>query len=230
MISLLTFPQGFGQFSVSSFCVKAALLLHHSGLQWQRRDLKDPRKMPYGKLPAIQVNGDIIPDTAGIQSYLEDAGIDFQTGLSKQQRAQTRLFVALAEDNFYFHMMLDRWGNDTVWPIIREEYFDSVPKLLRKIVTDKLRKDVIRGMNTQGLGRFDTSERALRIAPDLAAVATLLADQPYLFGDRPTLADFSMGPVLAGIAETPCNTELGNLVRDNPVLLEYAKRVCLPLA
>ena len=229
MITLLTFPSGFEQFSVSSFCVKAALLLNHSGLEWQRCDMKDPRKMPFGKLPAIEVGDRIIADTAGIQSYLEERRIDFQIGLTQKERAQTRSLVALAEDNFYFHMMLDRWGNDDVWPIIREEYFDEVPRLIRKIVTNKIRKDLLHGMTAQGLARFSIDQRAERVAPDLAAIATLLKNTPYLFGDKPTLADFAMGPVLAGIATTPSDTPLRQLVTDNEVLQAYANRVCDPL-
>ncbi len=43
MLMLYTFPAGFGQFSLSPFCVKAAALLKLSGLDWARRDLDDPR-------------------------------------------------------------------------------------------------------------------------------------------------------------------------------------------
>ena len=50
MLTLVTYPAGLGAFSLSPFCVKAALLLQTSGQPWQRRDSVDPRKTPHGKL------------------------------------------------------------------------------------------------------------------------------------------------------------------------------------
>ncbi len=55
MLTLLTFPAGFGDFSPSPFCTKAAYLLQMSGQTWQRRDISDRRKTPMGKLPELKL-------------------------------------------------------------------------------------------------------------------------------------------------------------------------------
>ena len=37
------------------------------------------------------------------------------------------LIVSVAEDNFYFHLLMDRWGDDRVWPIIRDACSPGFP-------------------------------------------------------------------------------------------------------
>ena len=57
MLTLLTHSGGFGFFSYSMFCTKAALLLQLSGETWQRQDVTDPgelARMPHGKLPVLR--------------------------------------------------------------------------------------------------------------------------------------------------------------------------------
>ena len=101
---------------------------------------------------------------------------------------------------------------------------------MRGFVTTKLRKDLLRGMNTQGLGRFTYQERMERLAPDLHAISTLIGDQPYLFGDTPTLADFSVAAVLQAMKATPVETELTKLINGHDRLAAYADRVCAPVS
>ena len=67
MITLITFAPAFGQISASPFCVKAVWMLNMSGLQWQREDSMDPRKMPKQKLPVIRVGQTLVQDSDNIQ-------------------------------------------------------------------------------------------------------------------------------------------------------------------
>jgi hypothetical protein len=47
----------------------------------------------------------------------------------------------MAEAHMYFHLVLDRWGNDAVWPTTRDIYFKQIPKLTRLIITSGLRQN-----------------------------------------------------------------------------------------
>jgi len=231
MLTLLTYPAGFGQFSLSPFCVKAAFLLQISGLPWQRQDLKDPRKMPLRKLPVLKTDQRLIADSEAIRRWLESQGTDFDPGLSDVQKAQSRALVRMAEDHLYFHLVMDRWGNDEVWPTIREIYFDAIPGLLRKPVTNGLRKSLLRGLDTQGIARFSPRERTERLETDLAALQTLLSQTPFLFGERPTAADLSVAPMLAAMRTTPVRTELVTRIANDDILTLYLTRMtkALPL-
>lgn len=226
MITLITFAPSFGQPAASPFCVKAIWLLNQSGLPWQREDTADPRKMPKGKLPAIRTpEGEIIADSENIRSYLESQGAKFEVGLSDMDKATARAFIRMAEEHHYFHVVLDRWGNDTVWPTIRDTYFAQIPRPLRGFVTNRLRKTLLASMNAQDLGRFSAEERMARLEPDLEAITTRLWHGPFLFGDQPTAADASVAAMLANMRATPGETLLTTRIRADEVLCGYIDRV-----
>ena len=102
MLTLLTYPGTPTAFSLSPFCVKAAMLLARSGLPWQREDLSDPRKMPHQKLPVMKTPERLVADSDGIRDWLEEQGLDFDEGLSPQDRARARALTHMAEDHLYF--------------------------------------------------------------------------------------------------------------------------------
>jgi len=226
MITLITYPKLGPEFSLSPYCCKAAHLLDFSGLPWQREDQNDPRKMPYGKLTAIRTEqGRIIPDTDGIRAYLTEQGTDFQPGLTPAQKAASHALIRMAEDHMYFHLMLDRWEREDVWPVIREKYFHEIPALFRKPVANGLRRSLLRGLHAHGLSRFTQEDRMHRIEQDLAAVTGLVQDHPFLMGDQATLADFSVAPILDAMRLTPVETPLVRRVADDATLGAYIDRV-----
>ena len=225
MITLYTYASGFGEFSYSPFCTKASYLLNMSNASWARKDLHDPRKMPHGKLPAIGLeDGTIVPDSDNIRAHLEGLGHDFDAGLSTRDKAASRAFIRMAEEHMYFHQVFDRWGDEANWAIIRKEYFDFLPAVIRGFVTSKLRKDLMKTMHGLGLGRLTVQERLERIEPDLQAITDQLGEREFLFGDAPTAADASVGAILGGIICAPAPTPLSLRVCNDPVLSSYAAR------
>lgn len=225
MITLLTYPASFGAPAASPFCVKAIWLLDMAGQSWQREDIADPRSMPKQKLPAIRDDGVLIHDSDNIRAHLEQGGADFDAGLSDMEKSTSRTFIRMAEEHMYFHIVMDRWGNDDVWPIIRDEYFKMIPKLLRGIVTNKLRKTCLQGMHAQGLGRLTPEERMERIEPDLQAITTRLWHGAFLFGDHPTAADASVAAMLQNMRCTPGRSLLKTRVAEDEILCRYIDRM-----
>lgn len=225
MLTLLTFPSAFGQYSASPFCVKTALMLQHSGQPWQRSDLLDPRKMPHHKLPVLRTPDRLVPDSDLIRDWLEAQGAEFDRGLSDIQKAQSRALVRMAEEHLYFQIVLDRWGNDEVWPILRNTFFTSVPALIRKPVSNAIRKSVLKGLQAQGVGRFSVAERMERIERDLESIAAFLWQSPFLLAEHPTSADMSVGPILAAMRATPANTPLTRRIKQDKLLNSYIDRM-----
>ncbi len=225
MITLYTFAEGFGQFSYSPFCTKASWLLNMAGVQWERKDMNDPRKMPGAKLPAIRTkDGTIVPDSDNIRAHLEEGGFDFDAGLSSRDKAVSRAFVRMAEEHIYFHQVMDRWGNDENWAVIRQEYFGFLPSLLRGLISSKLRKDLMRTMHGLGLGRLTVKQRLERVEDDFVAITVQLGDRSFLFGDTPTAADASVGAIINAVLASPVPTPLSRRVSEDPILSAYGAR------
>ncbi|MGR3502000.1 glutathione S-transferase family protein [Pseudaestuariivita sp.] len=225
MLTLLTYPAAAGVFSLSPFCVKAALLLQHSGQPWQREDVQDPRKTRYGKLPVLRAGTEVIADSDTIRAWLEARGADFDAGLSASQKAHSRAVIRMAEEHLYFILMLDRWGDPKVWPTIRDTYFTAIPPGLRHVIAGGLRRSVIKGMQVQGLGRFTPEERLARAEQDLTALSALLDANAFLFGPEVTAADLSVAPMLDAMRSTPVETALSRRVGGDPTFTAYLDRV-----
>lgn len=225
MLTLLTYPSGFGKFSNSAFCVKAAYLLALSGQPWKREDTLDPRKMPNGKLPVLRTKERLIADSDSIRQLLESDGADFERGLTDMQKAQSQALIRMAEDSWYFYLVLDRWGNDDIWPAVRDVLFGQIPTLLRRPIANNIRKSVLKGLNVQGITRFSERDRMDRIDRDLQAIHTYLWQSPFLMGDEPTAADLSVAPMLDGMRNTPGQTLLSRRISEDKILTDYLARV-----
>ncbi len=225
MLKLFTFAPGFGEISASPFSVKAICLLEMSGQAYTLNQKGDPRKAPKKKLPVLEHDGKIISDSDDIRDYLEmQFNVDFDAGLNAEQRAVSRSIIRMAEEHIYFAIVSTRWQRDENWAIIREEFFGMIPRLVRKFVTNKIRKGAVTMVYGQGMGRHSEAEQAARVSKDLAAIAALLADKPFLFGDKPTAADASVVAILNNITCFPRPTLLNEAVQKLPTLVAYAER------
>jgi len=225
MLTLLTYPVGFGQFSLSPFSVKAAYLMQLSGQPWQREDLSDPRRMPHRKLPVLKTDQRLIGDSDNIRTWLEGHGADFDPGLTDVQKGQAQAFVRMAEEHLYFHLVMDRWGNDAVWPTVRDTLFQEIPTWIRRPIANKLRRTLRKGLITQGIARFSDQERLHRLDKDLTAIRAQLTDTPFLFANIPSSADLSVAPMLAAMRNAPLRTEVAKRVADDTVLSDYIDRM-----
>ena len=225
MLTLLTFPAGLNQFSLSPFCVKAACFLQMSGQPWERQNLTDLSEMPHQKLPVLKVDNDLVADSEAIRVWLERKGADFDPGLSDVQKAFSRALIRMADEYLYFQLLMDRWGNETAWPTFREVVFQGVPEPMRQTVADGVREALLGGLKTNGIARFSEQRRGEALERDLQALATILKQTPFLFGDKPTAADLSVAPVLGAINATPARTELVKRLANDRVLTDYLTRM-----
>lgn len=225
MLVLRTYPAGFNTPSQSPFCVKVMLMLVRSGARWRAHYMADPRKAPKGKLPVL-VDGDtIVADSWAIRAHLEETvGIDFDEGLSPRERAQAHAMARMVEEHLYFALVHDRWINDANWGHIRDAYFSEVPKLIRGVVTNGIRKAVRRDLNGQGTGRHTPTEILDRAREDVTAIKAAMAGT-FMMGDQPSSADYSVGPFLQAIMASPADSPLTRLVADDPELAAYVERV-----
>src|SRR4029450_5745516 len=112
------------------------------------------------------------------------------------QRAIALLLQPTAEDHYAFVLASTHLVRDDGWQHMRAR-FDSVPAIVRPLVTRTVRGRVKEMVWSQGILRHaheDIVESALR---DWRAVLTVMCDGPFFFGDEPTGVDAT---VLGGLA------------------------------
>lgn len=225
MLEVSVFPPAFSEISGSPFTVKAICLLEQSGQPYKVKYTPDPSKAPKGKLPVLTDGSKIIPDSDQIRDYLEQTyGIDYDADLTPEQRGHSRSIIRMLEEHLYFVILASRWQKDAHWPVLEKEFFGKVPILLRKIVPNMIRKKVIKSLMGQGIGRHSETEQVARAKKDITAIETILGDQKFLFGNKPTAADFSTVPMLRALTSFPLESPLSKLVTSRPKLAAYIER------
>ena len=226
MLTLVTYPAAFGQPSASAFCVKAMCFLKMSGADWRANVTADPRKTPKSKLPMLIDGESTIPDSEDIRDYLEQKyNIDFDEGLTPEQRAISRAVIRMCDEHLYFYLICERWLNDDNWEVVKATFFDKIPRLIRGMVTKSIRKQALNSVYGQGVARHSEAERFARADKDIKAIMALVGDKPFLFGDKPTAADASAAPMLASFVGSPSETMLSKRVMTDAPLRAYLDRV-----
>jgi glutathione S-transferase len=210
MITLYTFGPAFGLPDPSPFVTKAELLLKMAGVPF-RTDTGGFNKAPKGKLPYIEDDGERIADSTFIRWHLEKKyRLEFDRGLSAEQRAIAWAFEKMAEDNLYWTGVDSRWNDDANFYKGPVKFFDKAPAPLRPIVVAMIRRQVRKRLEAQGTGRHSAAEIAALGARSTDAIAAYLGQKPFFMGSEPTGVDATMFAFVAGLLcplfDTPIRT------------------------
>ncbi|WP_270725462.1 glutathione S-transferase family protein [Shimia sp. Alg240-R146] len=222
---LIMFPGNDALPSHSPFCMKAICLLQMAGVDWQPEFSVDVSVQPLGKLPVLRAGDSLIPDSSNIEDHLTAEGADFYPALTAEEKGVAHALVSMVEHNLTLGMVHDRWLDDRVWPVMREEFFAQVPPDAREMVAAQAQAPVREGLTSQGIARFSPEDRKRRLGRDLATLESKLGNKAFLFGDMPTGADAAIAPVLDMILRLPAKTDLRVAVESIPTFAPYVTRV-----
>lgn len=226
MMKLHTFAPAFGLRNVSPFCLKVEMALVHLNLPFEIVETPDPRKAPKGKLPYVEIDGEILPDSEIILEMLDNKTQGGLYGhLAPDAKGQGYAFTRLAEDHLYWMGVASRWLDDQWFPNIIDGFFGIAPPLIRGFVARGAQKQMRRTYDLQGLGRHTPEEQKDFARRDLAALAGVVEARQYLVGDRLSGFDFTVASMLAGFLDNTPATWLTEVAREHPPLVEYAERV-----
>lgn len=225
MITLYTFGPAFGLPDASPFVTKAEVLLKMAGLEY-RTDAGGFRKAPKGKLPYIEDQGVIVPDSTFIRWHIEKRyGVDFDARLSARERGIAWAVEKLLEDNVYWAVLDARWMDDNNFARGPAEFFRSLPWPMRPMVAAIIRRKVGQALWAQGMGRHRREEIIALAAKGIESVAAVLGDKPYLMGDEPCGADATVFAFVLGLLCPQFETPLRGLAEGHSNLAAYAERM-----
>jgi glutathione S-transferase len=210
MITLEGFGPAFGLPDPSPFVTKVEMLLKMAGLPYAV-DTTGFNKAPKGKLPYIVDDGEIVADSTFIRWHIETKyNIDFDRGLSAEQRAIAWAFKKMLEEHLYWAAVHARWMDDANFERGPRNFFNKIPSPIRPFLIPMIRRKVRRALHGQGFGRHSPEEIVMLGTRSINATADFLDAKPYMMGAGPTGLDATAFAFIAGtlcpLFETPLRT------------------------
>lgn len=227
MITLYSFGPAFGLPDPSPFCLKVDLYLRAARLEYRTvSGFQNLRKAPKGKLPFIEDEGTVVPDSAFIISYLKaEYGDPLDGELSAEQKAVAHAFIKMMDENLYWCIVHARWISADCWPAVKQEFFGRLPWPLRAIVPVMARRGVAKTLHGHGLGRHSDEEILEISRRDLTALSDYLGGKEYFFGKGPTTLDIAAYAFLSGMIIPAFKSRLNDLARSFPNLVQFVGRI-----
>ena len=226
MLTLYTFPPAFGLRNVSPFCLKVEMALQYLQVDYTITEMSNPAKAPKGKLPFIDVNGEIVTDSELILDYLDKSNDGKLYGhLSGEQLARGFAYVRLAEDHLYWMIVASRWLDDNWWPNVDRGFFGSLPFPLRQLVPAIAKSRITKTYKLHGLGLHSLAEQKEFARKDLHALNEAVKTNPFLLGEEISVFDFAVAAMLAGTLDNQPATWVTDIARSFEPLTAYAERV-----
>jgi len=225
VITLYSFGPGFGLPDPSPFVMKAEMLLKIAGLPHQV-DHTGFSKAPKGKLPYIDDDGERIPDSTFIRWHLERKyKIDFDRGLSEEERAVAWAFEKAAEDQLYWALLDARWMDDANFDRGPRKFFERVPTPIRPLIIAMVRRKVRQALRAHGMGRHAPAEITALATRSIDAMAAYLGQKRFFMGAEPVGADATIFSFVAGALCPAFETPIRRAAERHDNLKRYVGRV-----
>ena len=225
MITLYAFGPAFGLPDPSPFVTKAEVLMKMAGLAY-RIDNTGFRRAPKGKLPYIDDDGERVADSTFIRWHLEHKyHVDFEKGLSTEQRAIGWAFEKMAEDNLYWALVDAVGSTPLISPKARRDFFQKIPAPVRPLMIAFIRRRLKRTLYGQGMGRHNHDEIVALGTRSIAAIAEFLGAKPFFMGSEPNGVDATIFAFVAGTLCPHFDTPLRTAAERHNNLRHYIGRM-----
>jgi glutathione S-transferase len=223
-ITLFGWGRMFDTCSPSPYVAKADIQMQMLGIEFDRA-IADLDTVGKHKAPYVQDDGQVIEDSAFIRLHFEaKVGQDLDAGLTPVERATAQALTGMLENRLAQIMACERWLIDTNFERGPSQFFATIPEPMRSEVIAQVRGEFQRIMHGVGFARHSRDELMQIAAEDINAVAALLGDKQWLFGDRASAADAVAYGVLAGSVTRFFESKLPDLIEAHPNLTAYLER------
>ncbi len=224
MIVLQKFGPQFGVPDPSPFVLKLETYLRLANIDYTPVNA-DLRKAPKGKLPCIEIDGEVIPDSYfAIQTLKEKFGDPLASGLTELQLAQHHMYRIGLENHTYFMFFPYRWLHPKNAPIMQKAFFGNMG-LPGKLIFKLVQRDMRRTVHGQGMLRHSWEEIDRMIAVDIQALETLLDGKLFFGGDEPREIDATTFSYVANMLVPDIDTPFRKLSRNSRPLIDYHNRM-----
>ena len=225
MTTLYGWGPMFGLPSPSPFVLKCDMQLQMLGVSFARA-IADLESVAKHKAPYVEDDGRIIEDSTFIRLYFEQKlGVDLDQGLTSAERGAAWAIERMLEDRLNLIMASERWLVDANFEKGPRQFFAGVPEPAQTALCKDVREQLHTMMVRHGIGRHSREERMLLAERDISAVAAVLGDNAYLFGDKPSAVDATAFGILGACATPFFETPLSGLVHEHANLVDFLNRI-----
>lgn len=209
----------------SPFCMKVRAILDHKGVEYRTvnplRHLRDIRRRGgVGKVPAIELDGQLIVDSTDIAHALDARFPDpplLPTG--QRERGLCHAIEDWADESLYYIGLYYRW--------FEAEGRKPIPRVFGSSLTGRIAyrfylRRILGQLRGQGTLRKPPEHVARDLERHLDAVEAMLMSGPYLFGGTPYLCDFALWGQLNYLNKTPAG---GKAIARRPAIGAYIERL-----
>ena len=156
---------------------------------------------PRGQLPYLVDDDETIGDSDAIIAHLKRKyALTLDDALTGAQR-DLDLLIRRTLDDLYWVMSYSRWRDDRYWPQFRDALLRQHPDIGAEAL-EGARKYNFERYRYQGIGRYEPDAAYARGIASLQALANLLGDRPFMFGDAPASIDSALYGFVASIGFT----------------------------
>lgn len=225
MVTLYQLDGAWGASSISPFCIKAEAFLRIAGVPFESA-FGDPRRAPRKKVPWLVDDGVVVADSQHIVEHLvRTRGLELDARLTDVERAQGRAVRRMLEEGTYFTMVWLRWGDSAGFDAYKPVLLGMAPPVIGRAVLGIIRRQVLRSLFAQGTGRHTPDEIQAMARADFGALASLLGDKPFLFGEEPTSYDATAYAFVASVLAFPVPSSTKTFVEECRNLVAYRERI-----
>ncbi|MDX1649523.1 MAG: glutathione S-transferase family protein [Myxococcota bacterium] len=229
------------QFEISPFCDKVRRILHVKGRPYQVVEVPVTRTFQHmrrlsriGKLPCLEMDGTVVPDSTDIARVLEERFPDPPLlPADPRERALCHVLEDWADESLYFYEMALRFTIPENARRFAPELLKHDPAWARTVLAPLVPRLMRRVTRAQGVGRKPRGMLLRDVERHVDAVGGLLARPPagaaghedgrdWLVGDALSLADLSVFAQLTCIRATDQGAKI---VEGRPSVAAWMERV-----
>jgi glutathione S-transferase len=224
-IQLWQYPPGFGMTSLSPFCVKVEAFLKLAGIRYDIRVVNNPMLGPFGKMPVIDVAGELIADSRVIIDAIKRrANVQIDQNLSPAALVMGHALLRMFEEHLYFVIMYSRWVEPGGFAACSSEFSRAFPKGSRLLVMAILRRMLMKQCRLQGVGRLPRETIYQLGLLDLDATEAILTKK-FIISDSPTSFDCTIYAFLKTIYQFPVPNPLNLRIEKSESMKSYIDRM-----
>ncbi len=217
------------QWRISPFCGKVRRILALKGLDFTTVDYngllasKAARLTRTGKLPVMDYDGRRIQDSTDIARFLDERHPDEPLYPdSPADRARAAFWEDWADESLYWFEVYLRFNVPEVLPTVTAMLCEGRSALETKAFSLVVPGMMRRKLTAQGLRRLPRERVEAMFLEHIDRLDVLLADRPWLVGDRMSIADIS---VVAQLDEVLRTSHLKAQVQARAAVMDLVSRV-----